>query len=306
MEKKQETKKSKSLVKKAKKIRSMIMMTLLCVLMMSAATYAWFTLSNTSKVSNMTMTVGDATGLQIADYTEGDTSGPADATKWGAATTPVTLNGKLLPAHSANGIDFYEPEYDPDDGSVKAIKTAASDKKITSKTEENAEGYYAEHEFWIRAQGADGGKTDVQLTPGNNLQNGIYSESATGTFSLSKNVAADKILPSAAVRISLDNKGTATIFEPNNNFNTIATAVAQDKSNTAITSGTITQDNSTGVITPENNVVFTLDNNVATKIIVRLWLEGTDQQCGNEISSKDIVSQLAFSGKAHTENSPTP
>lgn len=44
-------KRQKNIVQKAKKIRSMVMMSLLCILMLSAATYAWFSLSNTAKVS---------------------------------------------------------------------------------------------------------------------------------------------------------------------------------------------------------------------------------------------------------------
>lgn len=300
MEKKQETKKTKSLTQKAKKIRSIIMMTLLCVLMMSAATYAWFTLSNTAKVSNMTMTVGDATGLQVADFTSGDTNGPQNENMWGSATSEATFKGKLLPAYSENGKDIYEPVYSDTDGSVTSIAGTNTSKCLTASSVESDEGYYVEHVFWIRAQGADGGKTDVQLTKGEGFSDGIYSESAKGTYSLSKEVTNANILPSAAVRISLINGDSATIFEPNSNYNTAATAIAKDNTGKTASSGTVTQDTS-GTITPEDNVVFTIDNNTPTKITVRLWLEGTDPQCGNEISSKDIVSQLAFSGIPHTD-----
>lgn len=300
MEKKQETKKTKSLTQKAKKIRSVVMMTLLCVLLMSAATYAWFTLSNTSKVSNMTMTVGDVTGLQVADVTDANnTNGPTQESEWVAATKAVTFKGKLLPAHSDDGISIYEPVYD-ESGAVSSLSGTASTKKLTRTSEANDEGYFVEHTFWIRAQGPNGGKTKVQLDKGENLNSGIYEENtgkkAAGTYSLSKAPGKNGILPSAAVRISLSAAGGSTkIFEPNSDFDSVATEKATDNSQKNVPANTITQSYTSGEITSTDKIVFELENNKATLITLRLWLEGVDQQCGNEISAKDIISQLKFS-----------
>lgn len=298
-----ETKKPKSFIKKAKKVRSMVMMTLLCVLMMSAATYAWFTLSNTAKASNLTMTVGDVTGLQVADY-ESDTAPTDESDKWKSATSEVKFNGKLLPANSTDGISIYEPHY-TDDGSVDKIETAVTTKYLTNTSLAGAEGYYVEHSFWIRAQGPDGGTTKVQLDKGVNLNSGVYTfpendtnaNKPSGTYCISKAAGEDGILPSAAVRIGIINNktSTATVFEPNSDFNTEAQKKATDTSGASGPSSPITQSLTTGEISTGNNVVFTLDNNEPTKITLRIWLEGTDKQCGNEIAAQDIVTQLKFS-----------
>ena len=101
-------KRQKNIVQKAKKIRSMVMMSLLCILMLSAATYAWFSLSNTAKVSNLTMTVGDVTGLQIAP----DENGHAGT--FGSSIDFSTITGKLLPATSQDGKNFFKPYYNED------------------------------------------------------------------------------------------------------------------------------------------------------------------------------------------------
>ena len=147
MEKKQETKKTKSLTQKAKKIRSIIMMTLLCVLMMSAATYAWFTLSNTAKATNLTMTVGDTTGLQIAPDTG------TGAGTFGSSITFNDIKGTILPATTSNGINFFKPIYG-DDGEVSS--TEATTEYLDEKnTDTNKEGYYIQYTFYLKSLGAD-------------------------------------------------------------------------------------------------------------------------------------------------------
>lgn len=292
MEKKLETTKTKNITQKAKKIRSMIMMTLLCVLMMSAATYAWFTLSNTSKVSNLTMTVGDVSGLQIAEDENG--AEPADD-KWKGATDEVEFKGTLLPATTTDGINILKPKYS-DDGAVESVEATTDGDKLTKDSNDTAEGYYVEYTFWLRASGAAEGKTTVQLEVGKNLNDGVYSETGNheGTYSLSSKKGANNVLPSAAVRISLINNGTAKVYEPNTDFKPAAKIYALDKRDVKTAKSSDVQQNVDGTFKSSNSNVLTLNNNEATKITLKLWLEGTDGQCGNDIAAQDIKTQLKF------------
>lgn len=291
-----EKKKPKSITQKAKKVRSIVMMTLLCILMLSASTYAWFTLSNTAKVSNLTMTVGDVTGLQVADY-EGTDTAPADETKWKSETTAVEFKGKLMPATTTDGISFSKPDYN-ENGEVGSVSSTNAKLDNTAATTDASEGYYVEYYFWIRAKGADGASSQIQLDAGAALNDGIYSDtgSPTGTYSLSKNVTVSDILPSAAVRISLQkgSETSAAVLEPNADYNTAASQIATDNSGGSVMTSTVTQKKD-GTFSSANSNVFTLTNNTPTKITLRIWLEGKDLQCGNEIAAKDIVSQLKFS-----------
>lgn len=287
-------KKKKKIVKKAKKVRGIVMMTLLCVLMMSAATYAWFTLSKTAKLANLTMTVGDVTGLQIAED-KGTTPVESD---WKGTIEGGTFVGKLLPATTTNGIDMLKPEYD-DNGAVKS--TVAADTKITKNSLSSDEGYWIETSFYLRARGEDAGTTNIKLANGENIgNNGIWSEDVNvnskynGTYVLSKNVISTDILPGAAVRISLqkNTENSTKVFEPNSSYNTNATYVATDnRDNKGVITSDVTQDMSGAC---SEAVILTLNNNEATKITLRIWIEGGDPQCGNEISAKDIITQLKF------------
>lgn len=279
--------------KKVKKIRSTIMMLLLCVLLMSAATYAWFTLSNTAKVSNLTMTVGDVTGLQIADDTDSANKKPAD-NEWKQATNAVTFKGKLLPATTTNGTSFLKPVYN-ENGDVSG--TASTTEKLDKNTEDiNAEGYYIEFYFWLKALGKAGGQTTVKLDEGKSLNNGIYPEAQnpSGTYSLSKENGVSDVLPSAAVRMSLVNGEDVKVFEPNFDFNTSASQKATDSRLSTDAKASDIQQNIDGTFASASTNVLTLQNNTPTRITLYLWIEGTDPQCGNEIAAKDIISQLKF------------
>ncbi len=294
MKKETKEKKKPTMTQKAKKIRSIVMMSLLCVLLLSAATYAWFTLSNTAKISNLTMTVGDVTGLQVADIADTDTAnGPADESSWKAETTAVEFNGKLLPATTTDGIDIYEPVYD-ESGSVSDLSASATTKKLDSNSVINSIGYYVEYSFWIRALGPTGAQTTVKLAPGEGLNDGIYNASASGTYSLSSS-KNDGILPSAAVRVSLINNTAVKVYEPNADFSAQAQKVATDsRTDKTAKSSDVKQKVDGTYDSSVDTTVLTLENNKATKITLKIWLEGTDAQCGNEIAANKIITQLKF------------
>ena len=292
MEKKQETKKTKSLTQKAKKIRSIIMMTLLCVLMMSAATYAWFTLSNTAKATNLTMTVGDTTGLQIAPDTG------TGAGTFGSSITFNDIKGTILPATTSNGINFFKPIYG-DDGEVSS--TEATTEYLDEKnTDTNKEGYYIQYTFYLKSLGAD---SDVWLKAGSGISDGIWTENGSqysGTYMLAKEVDnAKKVPASAAVRMSLTVDGSQTassIFEPNIDIaNPEGLVAGTDYAKNSVSDpieSTITQ-NKNGTMNT-NGVAVHLSKDTETKIVLNVWIEGTDDQCVNQISAKNLIGQLVF------------
>lgn len=288
-------KKKKKIVKKAKKVRGIVMMTLLCVLMMSAATYAWFTLSNTAKIANLTMTVGDVTGLQIA----ADNNGIADTFK--SSIEFPTIAGKLLPATSQDGVVFQAPGYD-ESGEVK--QTNDTDKKLPIPGSENDEGYFIEYSFWLKSLGKD---ANVRLVAGSGITgaNGIYNdENSTnykGTYILSKEVDSTKGVPgSAAVRISFKVGESAKIFEPNCDFSyggTLEEGIdfAKDSTGNGIKTADI-QHGKDGTVV-KNDVILHLAQDTPQMVTMYIWIEGKDSECANQIAAKDIVGQLVFTNE---------
>lgn len=319
MEKKQESKKTKSLTQKAKKIRSVVMMTLLCVLLMSAATYAWFTLSNTAKATNLTMTVGDTTGLQIAEDNNNN------AGSFGSSIQFNFINGKLLPATTTNGYSFFKPSTYDESGAVTAVEAVGEGEYLngtTSDIQENAststpdssakEGYYIQYKFWLKSLGKEGTTTDIKLASGTGSEDGVYVEANkgnySGTYLLSKSTDSTiKIPGSAAVRMSFTTTSESTtktesVYEPNSNITnggytvTKGTDFAENKldNSTYPVKSTIKRNADGTVISDSDNKVITLKANEPTQITLYIWIEGTDNQCVNQISAKDIIGQLEF------------
>lgn len=314
---KNEKKKIKSITKKAKKIRSIVMMSLLCVLMLSAATYAWFTLSDTAKVSNLTMTVGDVTGLQIAvDYAAIPNSNKTghgkygNELKFGAEDTEAEtygITGTLLPATLiSGGTAIQKPEY-ADDGSGSVI---GLDDVITNNDEEvlkngndsSKTGYYYETTFYMLA----GENLDVRLKAATGLdEDGIFDNDETGTYVLNKTKDDTNYLThigAKAVRIRLiavdtDNSNNSCgtiIYRPNSDLeageNTYTTA-KDTRSNWTTEEPTDVQSKN-GVFSKQGKIALVKDHD--TKITMQIWIEGTDDFCGNEIKLEDIVAQLQF------------
>lgn len=312
MEKKQETRKTKSLTQKAKKIRSVVMMTLLCVLLMSAATYAWFTLSKTAKATNLTMTVGETTGLQIAENKIED--GNDKAGTFGSSIAFDKIDGKLLPATTEDGKTFKMPEYN-DNGEVMSLKEVTTEyfkgntlDSLTSDhtdgvTESASDGYYMQYIFWLKSLGAP---STVKLAPGDGITdaNGKYVNGAKGTYLLATEVNENDPPASAAVRISFNPGTNATdqtisVFEPNCDCVVKNGVEGADYAKLASGFSIPTPKASTilhymdGRIKTEGFVIK-LPKDEAVKVTMNVWIEGTDDQCVNQISAKNLKGQLVF------------
>lgn len=298
-------KRQKNIVQKAKKIRSMVMMSLLCILMLSAATYAWFSLSNTAKVSNLTMTVGDVTGLQIAP----DENGHAGT--FGSSIDFSTITGKLLPATSQDGKNFFKPYYN-EDGEVSKTETKVTTEKLpVNNATDSTEGYYIEYSFWLKSLGKS---SNVTLVKGEGLENanGIYdaNKTYTGTYILSTTVDNTKAVPgSAAVRISFIKSddianGTAKIFEPNSDISisglTEKIDYAKDTTNVAAKVADVQHGKAGNIV--KNDTVISLNAGEPTKITMYIWIEGKDLQCVNQIAAKAIKGQIVFTNEGTTQN----
>lgn len=308
-----EKKKPKSITQKAKKVRSIVMMTLLCILMLSASTYAWFTLSNTAKVSNLTMTVGDVTGLQVAIDKAAVKQGTGAGTygnelSFGAAGTEAELykiTGKLLPATlTASGTSIQKPVYDPNgSGDVTGVDDVTDTEILKNGSADTVTGYYYETTFYLKAMGKD---IDVKLANGVGLAGtGIQKTDASenGTYVLNKATQTatgkDGYIGARAVRIWLSAGSDEIIYQPNSDLSnsggqtyTTATDRRTDK-NVKV----VTDSQSAAGSFGSSQGKLSLKANADTLVTLRIWIEGTDPSCGNEISLEDIIAQLQFEEK---------
>lgn len=293
------SKKKKQLVNKAKKIRSIVMMSLMCIMLLSAATYAWFSLSNSAKMSNLTMTVGEATGLQIAAVPKNNDTSKCD---WQSNYSLVTddMKGQLKPA-TFDGSTFYKPNYD-DNGNVSGVTNIATDgtENLTyPNNDDNQTGYYYEVKFYMMSKGGD---SSVCLVKGTNI---TESASRKGTYVVSNGTSkgAEK-----AVRIAITT-GTGNIVSTGANVNTVVyepNNTTEENEASGKSAGMTYAKMSSNVTTIKQNsdgtfggggnssAVISLSANTPTLITLKIWIEGEDKSCVNEISMESLIGQLQF------------
>lgn len=285
-------------------MRNVVMMVLICVLMLSAATYAWFTLSKNARVASLTMTVGQESSLMIApDMDKASNAGVAgtygnvlafgEEITEGTSKTTYEIKFPLQPATVKTDNQVYSPKYDDTGVKVTGVELVSTNDYMTDSSVNASTKYYCyQTTFFLKTAGT----VDVQVQLQKSTLENTYTEPSEGTYVV--NTAAEKY-GAAAVRISLTDDSTHTIvYEPlskldldtNKQFES-ATDNRNDKADVIAT--TSKQLNNGAFDNDTQSVYLTVSPN-GTRITMRIWLEGTDPQCVNQIMAEQLAGQIAF------------
>ncbi len=218
--------KKKSKKDKKKRLSSLILLLLLTTIMLSTATYAWFTANKTVTVSTVDVSVTASSGLQIS----------VDGTNWKSVITNDDLqtvlaesstypeNNNQLPAEalspvsSVGGINAGEGTQQMFLGSVGADEESG-EFKLTAETnveQQGTGGHFVVFDFFFQVQN----ETNIYLTNKSKVSAGDtdtgIQNAARVSFLLSGNAPAGS--PAATVQALNDttaNSGKAKIWEPN-------------------------------------------------------------------------------------------
>lgn len=289
-----EQKKKKMSSMTGRKLRSAIVMALVCVMMLSGATYAWFTLSNTAKVNNLTLKVTSEGSLYVAD-SEANLSlkkGSLDLNYPNQVLYPCTT--------SVDGKKMLKPVYASDSvvGNTEGFNTSTS---YASDSEKKL--YYYEKEIWLKIEEVvpDGSSANVYaITLGKN--DGVSG--TEGTFVHGATTNDNGANPQNCVRVSFTvgegDGATVAVYEPNSDITQVDSVQATD--NTGMGFVNTHKQNTAGAFVNETGAyyegdsseLFRITGNTPTKVTMRVWFEGTDDQCGNSIQDAQILSQLKF------------
>lgn len=271
--------------KQMDRIRSAIIMCLVCVLMMSGATYAWFTISNSARVNQMKLSVASEGHLYI---------GLNENKVEESEVNFQNMEGIVLyPATTDDGINFKKPVYSADN--------VVSGVQDLTQTEKEKHLYYYEQTVYLKVvetlpQGASA--NDYYITLDNNAGgNGTYVKTAQeGTN------------PERCIRISFQkgSETTAAVYEPNadahntgnpgTNYATssLTSSLTTHKQSAAGDMNFTPLDASTRFYGGDSSALFTITGGQVTPVTIRVWFEGTDTDCMNEVEAKSIVGQLKF------------
>ena len=267
--------------------KNLTVILLIIMVLVTVGTFAWFSVSNNPRVQNLALVADHAGNLMIADDIGGSPGTYGDALNLAEATNSDYMKSvRLSPVTTNDGAKFYAPVYDANNivNSVTEIKD--HDELVNS--------YIYEKTFYLKASSGDGstgsGTTyEVALVgPGNGGDMGSYilrdgTEGDTAAY---------------AVRISFEVNGSTYVYEPNCEVHNTDTDTAAHSVDGSYAKYTAFQQNSSGVFldpgTGNSKVLFTIEENVDTLVTMRVWMEGTDDDCANSVGAPMVKGQIQF------------
>lgn len=255
-----------------KDIRNAFVMLCVTIAMMSTATFAWFTMTDSPTVQGLKMTAAATGGLELS----------TDKNDWNSVITVDSDTKSLSPVSTFTNtkIDFGTPVYA--NGSVGSIT------KITDDTE--LKKSVAVYTYYIRASLETGGSVDVGLLGGDG--------SSTGTYIIRDIANSAKEGAANAIRVGflVDSKDWF-IYEPQSDQH--ASSSSHKAGNAYTGQESTVQQNATGTFAKggtgeKTNKLFTLSDGNAHTVTMYVWLEGTDDDCVNEIQTDSLKGQIQF------------
>lgn len=248
-------------IKKRMKLKSTIMILIIALLAVATGTLAWFTLNTFASVNDLEMTIG--TGAQLLVSTEDHGS---DLSKYVKVITNEMINDYLKKSLNDNEAGIDKIVLDPST-SDKGIDILTRGGK---KREANTGGYLEFPIYFI-------GTKDmyVHLTSDDTATN---KNDGSHVSTTETGVKADVI---NCPRISFEENGSTRIWEPNQG---------------AAVAGQSTFDLPKPMSYTNNTRLFHLDAMKPKKIMIRLWVEGEDPQCDDDVQDAQLTVALCFMG----------
>lgn len=255
-----------------KRKRLIAFLSILAVLGLTTATYAWFTVNTFAGVQDFELKISTADDLRVSMDNHG-----SDIEQYTHEITNQMLNNYLRKNYNLTLEDIL---LDP--------VTTTNGKNFTYENGRKADpndkaGSYFEFECYFIATR----DMHVHLSTESVDENGNKGK-GTSVTSSSPAPQNDVI---RANRIAFDpNGGSVKTYEPHK-----ASAVTS-LSTFDLPSGNMTYNNS--------NDLFTLDKLTPKKVAVRLWLEGEDPECVNRIQKSQLTVRLSFAGIRDGQSTP--
>lgn len=309
-----------------KKLIPAVAMLATSAVMLSTATYAWFTMNKEVKMTglNMTATVGEGIEIALAevadsgntlDFKNGAAPDDARSLSWKSAVVVgnyYTSFGKIKPSSSVNGTTFFDATNASDGGKVastfKTVDAATSDSGfIVTQTALNTgndkvntnetTGYYIDIPVHIRtSKSAESGSGNIfyKMT--------IDDADEAAEKDLFKAVRVAFIQNSASTVILGADKtyyDTGAVASIDGNGNGTKAAVTVNSGTDGAVFGSVTDPNYISSVGVDSGLDIPYATSAGTyghlDFIVRVWLEGESKFCYDEKAGQSWNINLAFS-----------
>lgn len=308
-----ETKVSKKQEARRRNMRNTAIMAVLCVVLLSSATYAWFTLSESAKITNLSLSVDEASGVLIADVEEDGSAGVFGSVLELAMPAKTTLRPATLGTFGDITTFSMLKDVRDDNDYVVGYEALAEGEYTIADTPGDAEHQYCyEKTFFMQVQGEDKGivlskavATDTELTGGTYIGKKVGEDESA----VAEKLEATDLHGATALRIAFFNEAgdVLAIYEPNSDStaDTTDSISAQKDANSTAALALYENDPATNKIqqsvdgtftgsADQSGVLFNLKADNECKITMRVYIDGEDTQCVNDIALDDILGNLQF------------
>lgn len=315
------TNEKKNTSAKKKLIPAVAMLTTSAV-MLSTATYAWFTMSREVEVTGIKLTATTPQTIEISlgqattsnTLTHGvEATAPNSDDMWThtAATGSVYQDfGKLIPVSSVDGFNMFYTEKATENGKkvsdvpnpftkaetavgweFKEDGKSAETGAVVNAAENDGSGYYLDIPVWFRTTSTDavtlGLEVEIKNSSDDDTKSVLYKAARVAILPETK--SAQKVFSETGAKYYKDGKAVATAG---------ATLAASYGDVSAATEATVTGGKVTNPDATTQVATVTASTGTgyggAVKYYIRVWLEGEDEACWNANAGQDFVINLKF------------
>ncbi|MBE6824048.1 MAG: hypothetical protein E7513_01745 [Ruminococcaceae bacterium] len=238
------------------KRKTTFMLCVIALLVLITSTMAWFTLNSFASVENIQMDITTGVDLRVDMENHG-----SDIELYKKEITNEMINSYLSSkSKDALAQQLLDPVTTRDGISFSSENGSA--RNANEDTFLEFECYFiASKDMWVHLSSDDA--NDMEGTLVSTTESGLKAEIVQ------------------ALRLSFEDSGSAAIYEPNK---------------TTAVNGQTTFDLQTPMVYSNDTRLFHLDELQPKKVTIRLWAEGNDPQCDNDVQDANLTVRLLFSG----------
>lgn len=257
-----------------KRKRLIVFLTIITLLGITSATFAWFTVNTFAGVQLFELQVSTGDDLRVSMDNHG-----SDIEQYTHTITNDMLNSYLRSKYNKSLQDIILDPVTSTDGKTFTYQDG------TVVAANGDESYFEFECYFIATR-----NMHVHLTNAAADENGRQTGETGGT-----EVTTDSPAPQSdvvrACRVDFEGEGNSVkTFEPNKSGQSTSLP---------------TFDLPAGATTySDDNNLFTLEKLTPKKVTVRVWLEGEDPECDNDIQRADLKIKLSFVGIREGSNTP--
>lgn len=240
------------------KRRSTFLLSIIAMLVLVTSTLAWFTLNQFASVDNIQMSITTGVDLRVDMENHG-----SDISLYKKTITADMINNYLRSNHNTTMADQLLDPVTTSNG-ISFVNQGGTGRNANDTSYlEFKVWFIASKDMWVHLSSDVAAELDNTTT--------VVSTTSTGA-------KADIV---RAIRVSFEDAGSAAIFEPNAG---------------SPVNGQTTFDLPNPMSYSNNTRLFHLDELTPKQITVRLWAEGNDPECDNDVQEANLSVDLLFAG----------